>query len=213
MTTGKRVAVTVVLCLAFSALVLLGFINKLSKPRILSDAELREYGTMILDTPRRFSDFKLVDHNGAPFTRDDLMGKRTLIFFGFSHCPDICPSALATLNKVVEPLEEEEKANLQVIMLSVDPERDTPEKLAQYVPYFNPDFRGVTGDPYQILSLATQLGVAYQKVPQGDDYTVDHTGNIVIINPRGDYHGLFRPPFEGGSMRVAWRSIAYTFEH
>ena len=93
-------------------------------------------------------------------------------------------------------LDEDEKKNLQVVMLTVDPERDTEAKLAAYVPYFNPDFIGVTGNPYQILNLATQLSVVYAKVPTGgNDYTLDHSGNVVIINPRGDYHGFFRPPF------------------
>src|SRR5690606_14799261 len=159
--------------------------------------------------PRRFSDFQLVTHSGEAFTKSSLEGKWTLIFFGFSHCPDICPTTLATLNRLVAALKDSEKKDIQVVMLTVDPERDTPEKLAQYVPYFNKDFIGVTGNQYQILNVATQLSVVYTKAPlKGDDYTMDHSSNVVIINPKGDYHGFFRPPFEEGAMRVAWRSMA-----
>lgn len=213
MDTRKRIIVTVVACLAAVAVVLVAFVNKLTTPRTLSAHELREYGAMVLDSPRRFSDFTMVDHRGDAFTKSDLEGKWTLVFFGFTHCPDICPTTLATLARVYEPLTEEEKANLQVVLLSVDPERDTMDKLAQYVPYFHPDFIGIRANPAELLSFATQLGVVYNKVPlEGDDYTIDHSGTVVIINPRGDYHGFFRPPFEEGSLRVAWRSLARSFE-
>lgn len=210
----KRIYLTVVLCLCFVVILLAGFMHRLSKPRILNEYELREYGAMMLEVPRRFSEFQLLDHRGEPFDNEDFKGKWSLIFFGFTHCPDICPTTLATLNKVVTPMTEEEKENLQVVLLSVDPERDTVAKLAEYVPFFNKSFVGLTGDPYQVLNLATQLGVVYNKVPlEGEDYTMDHSGNIVLINPRGDYHGVFRPPFEEGSLRVALRSIIYSFDH
>lgn len=210
----KKIWVTVALCAAFSALMVAGLMNKLSTPRMLTSYEMREYGAMLLETPRRFSEFQLLTHTGAPFTQESLQGKWTLVFFGFTHCPDICPTTLATLNRLVNVLDEREQNNIQVVMLTVDPDRDTPETLAQYVPYFNKDFIGVTGNPYQILNLATQLSVVYTKVPlQGDDYTMDHSSNVVIINPRGHYHGFFRPPFEEGQMRVAWRSMASGFRH
>jgi protein SCO1/2 len=211
--TNRKIWVTVALCVGFALLMLAGLMNKLSQPRILTEYELREYGAMVLDKPRRFSDFELVTHGGEPFTRESLVGKWTLLFPGFTQCPDICPTTLATLHRLVDVLDEDEKKDVQVVMLTVDPERDTEEKLAAYVPYFNPDFIGVTGNPYQILNLATQLSVVYAKVPTGgDDYTMDHSGNVVIINPRGDYHGFFRPPFEEGAMRVAWRSLVRTFK-
>jgi protein SCO1/2 len=211
---NNNIRLTVVLCLTFALDLLLGFMHRLSKPRILSDNEMRGYGAMMLETPRQFSDFALIDQLEQPFTKANLTGKWTLIFFGFTHCPDICPTTLSLLNKVVTPLSDEEKAQVQVVLLSVDPERDTAAKLAEYVPYFNRDFIGVTGNPFQILSLTTQLNAVYTKVAlEGDDYTVDHSGNIVVINPKGDYHGFFRPPFEEGSVRVALRSMMYRFEH
>lgn len=209
---NRKILLTVVLCVSFAILVVAGFTHRLTKPRLLTDYEMREYGGMMLETPRKFSEFELLDHKGKPFTQANLQGKWTLVFFGFTHCPDICPTTMATLNKVIEPLKDGEKEKVQVVLLSVDPERDTVEKLAQYVPYFNPGFIGLTGNPFQVLNLATQLGVAYTKVPlEGDDYTVDHSGNIVLINPRGHYHGFFRPPFEEGSIRVSLRSLMYTF--
>ena len=211
---NRNITLTVILCLAFSLVLFAGFTYRLSQPRILNQYELREYGAMLLDVPRRFSEFSLTSHRGEPYSKANLSGKWTLVFFGFTHCPDICPTTLAMLNKVIQQLSEEEKESIDVVLLSVDPERDTPDKLADYVTFFNPGFVGLTGDPYQVLNLATQLGVVYSKVPLKDgDYTVDHSGNVVIINPMGDYHGFFRPPFEEGSLRVALRSVMYSFEH
>lgn len=211
---NRNIKLTVVLCVIFAVAVLGGFMHRLSQPRILNEYEMREYGAMMLETPRIFSDFELIDQRGETFAKADLTGKWTLIFFGFTHCPDICPATMAMLNKVIQPLTDKEKQNIQVVLLSVDPERDTPQKLADYVTYFNPGFTGLTGDPYQILSLTAQLGVVYTKVPLDEgDYTVDHSGNIVVINPMGDYHGFFRPPFEEGSVRVGLRSMIHSFKH
>lgn len=214
MSGGKNrgVRLTVIGVVTAVVVILSGFFYKMTQPRVLNIYELRENGAYLLETPRRFSDFELVNHRGEQVTKEAFTGKWTLIFFGFTHCPDICPTTLATAAKMYRELEPEEKEALQIVLLTVDPERDTREKLASYVPYFNPDFVGITGDPFRILKLATELNIAYAKVLLEKGYTVDHSGNLVIINPRGDYHGFFRQPIEHGNLRVAWRSIRRTFE-
>ncbi len=213
--TVKGVRYTVVGVLVVVGLVMLGFINKLSSPRILNEHELQTYGAYELPIPRRFSDFELIDQHGESFTRDNLEGKWTLIFFGFTHCPDICPTTMSVLGKMYTGLKPEEQENMQVVLVSLDPERDTPEVLSKYVPYFHQDFIGATANQYVLLKLATELNVAYSKVPLGDgeDYTIDHSGNVILINPYGHFHGYLRPPFEHGSLRVALRSIQASFEH
>lgn len=209
--TGS-VRLTLVVVLVFVALVLTGFVYKMNQPRILNKYELRANGAVELDTPRKFSDFQLTDHHGQPFTQENLKGKWTLIFFGFTHCPDICPTTMATVARMYAALDEDERENLQVVLISLDPERDTPEQLAKYVPYFNSDFIGVSGNQHVLLKLATELNVAFSKVDlDNGDYTIDHSGNLVLINPYGHYHGFMKPPFEEGSMRLAWRSINASF--
>lgn len=206
---------TVIGVLVVVVVIMLGFMHKLSTPRMLNEHELRENGTYLLPTPRKFSSFELIDHNGQPFTAENLQGKWTMMFFGFTHCPDICPTTMAALSKMYKGLKPEEQQDLQIMLISLDPDRDTPEKLAQYVPYFHPDFMGATADQYRLLKLATELNVAYSKVPlpnKNGDYTIDHSGNVILINPYGHFHGYLRPPFEHGSMRVAWRSVRETFE-
>ncbi|MDM3870811.1 SCO family protein [Porticoccus sp. W117] len=205
-----------VLLFAFACVGL--FYNKISTPRVLSEKELRNNGAIVFEKPRIFGDVSLTDHNGEPFDSDRLKGKWSILLFGFTFCPDICPTALAQLNSMVEPLSEEELADLQVVMISVDPERDTSEVLSQYVPYFNESFTGVTGNPHFIRKLAAELNVAYNKVPleatehREATYTMDHSAHLVLVNPYGHYHGFFRHPQDPTEMRLTWRSIRESFK-
>ena len=121
---------------------------------------------------------------------------------------------MASAARMYLGLEPEEQEKLQVVLISLDPERDTTDKLAEYVPYFNPEFVGATGDKYVLLKLATELNVAFTKVElEGGDYTIDHSGNMVLVNPYGDYHGFLKPPFEEEQMRLTLRSIIASFRH
>ena len=97
-------------------------------------------------------------------------------------------------------------------MISLDPERDTVEKLAEYVPYFNEEFIGVTGNKHLIRRLTAEINVAYNKVAlEGEDYTIDHSTQLVLINPKGHYHGFFRAPHSEIMLRSTWRSISSSF--
>ena len=208
---GVRVTVTFVVVLI--ALMLAGFYHKISQPRILNEHELRENGAVLLQTARKFSEFELTDHKGQSFGLEQLKNKWSLIFFGFTHCPDICPTTMASAAKLYAELDDDEKQQFQVVLISLDHERDTLEKLADYVPYFNPDFIGATGNQYVLLKLATELNVAFSKVELEDgDYTIDHSGNMILINPYGHYYGFLKPPFAEGNMLRALRSIMAGFE-
>jgi protein SCO1/2 len=199
---------TVIAILAFILLVVWGFTWRVSQPVIMSDEELRINGAVVLSTPRIFSDFELVDHRGESFDKSRLQDVWTIVFFGFTHCPDICPTTLATLNDTYSKLKDHERQRMQIVMISIDPERDTVEKLAEYVPYFNDEFIGVTGNKHLIRRLTAELNVAYNQVPlQTGDYTVDHSTQLVLINPKGDYHGFFKAPHSEIMLRSTWRSI------
>lgn len=204
---------TVIICLICVAAVVGLIVKKVTDPRVLSQAELRVNGAVVFDKPRLFDDFTLLDHKGEPFTQADLEGQWTLIYFGFTQCPDICPMAMLDLKRLVEALPEDLAGRTQVALVSVDPARDTPEVLAEYVGYFHPDFVGVTGDFLTIRRFANQVNVAFSKVTQGDDYTVDHSGNIVLINPMGDYHGFFQPPFDLAKLKLTYTSIDASFDY
>ena len=199
---------TVIIILAFIVLVVWGFVWRINQPVIMSNEELRINGAVVLNTPRIFSDFELVDHRGEVFNQEHLQDVWTIVFFGFTHCPDICPTTLAILNDTYSKLKERERERIQIVMISIDPERDTVEKLAEYVPYFNNEFIGVTGNKHLIKRLTAELNIAYNKVPlDSDDYTVDHSTQLVLINPKGHYHGFFKAPHSEIMLRSTWRSI------
>lgn len=192
----KGIRRTVTGLIIFIIVIVALMMNKVLTPKVPSLEMLRANGAVVFNTPRVFSDFTLQDHNSRAFTQKNLEGKWSLLYFGFTQCPDICPTTMMDLNNVMQALPVALQENLQILLVSLDPARDTPEILAQYVPYFNPKFIGVTGDFLTIRRFANQVNVAFSKVTQGDDYTIDHAGNIVLINTRGDYHGFFKPPFE-----------------
>ena len=199
---------TVIIILAFIVLVVWGFIWRINQPVIMSNEELRINGAVVLTTPRIFSDFELIDHRGEVFNQEHLQDVWTIVFFGFTHCPDICPTTLAILNDTYSKLKDRERERMQIVMISIDPERDTEEKLAEYVPYFNDEFIGVTGNKHLIKRLTAELNVAYNQVPlDTDDYTVDHSTQLVLINPKGHYHGFFKAPHSEIMLRSTWRSI------
>tara|TARA_B100000683_G_scaffold275296_1_gene325592 strand:+ start:130 stop:780 length:651 start_codon:yes stop_codon:yes gene_type:complete len=212
--TQKGVRWTIAGVLLFMTVVVTSFIHRVGEPRIMSLAETRANGLFLFDTPRDPGEFSLIDHHGSPFTREDLIDQWTLIFFGFTHCPDICPTTMAELAELKAQLVGTEASDARVVMLSVDPARDTPERLAQYVPYFHADFIGVTGDFTDILSFAQRLNAPFRKVSEPDGaYQMEHSANVMLMNPRGDYHGFFRAPLDIPKMRVTLRSTQYLWEH
>jgi protein SCO1/2 len=131
-------------------------------------------------------ELRLTDHNGQPRTLADFKGKVTVVFFGFTQCPDACPTTLAELRAVKAQLGQDGD-RLQVLFVTVDPERDTPELLAKYVPAFDPSFLGLYGDAEAIARTAKEFKVAYQKVagPNPGSYTVDHTVAAYVYDPAG----------------------------
>lgn len=192
--TRRRIHYTVLSIIAIMVLFLSLFLNKINSPRIFDAIELRQNGIVLLEPARLVKPFSLIDHNSKAFTKDNLENKISLVFFGFTHCPDICPSTLADLARVMAVTDEETREQLQIILVSLDPARDTPEILKPYVEYFNPNFIGVTGNFLALSSLANSVNVAFQKVITDDSYVIDHSANIVVFNSRGDYQGFIKPP-------------------
>lgn len=206
----KGVAKTVISCVAFIALVLGLTLHRILAPTPMTNEQLSENGLFLYDVPRRVSDFSLVDFNNEPVDLSLLQGKWSLIFFGYTYCPDICPLTMATLNQFSRILEEESDYNedTQVIMVSVDPQRDTLDKLKQYVGYFNDDFLGLSGEYIDLFNFAKQLNIAFAYVPgNGDNYLVNHSGEIALINPNGHFHGFFKVPHDPEKMAMNYEAV------
>jgi protein SCO1/2 len=131
-------------------------------------------------------DFALTDHNGKPRTLEDFRGKVVTLFFGYTQCPDVCPTSLAAMAEVMK-LMGEDAARVQVLFATVDPERDTRELLSHYVPSFHPTFLGLFGDAAATRKSAQEFKVFYEKVPgqTAASYTIDHTAGTYVFDPKG----------------------------
>lgn len=126
----------------------------------------------------------LIDHHGKPRTLADFRGKVVTVFFGFTHCPDVCPTTLAEMAQVMKELGSDAD-RLQVLFVTVDPERDTQEVLSRYVPSFNPSFLGLHGNAEQTARAAREFKIFFQKQPSGGGYSVDHSAGTYILDQQG----------------------------
>ncbi len=170
----------------------------------LQESELRVAG--LVDATEPLKPFHLTDMNGQAFTNNNLMGHWTLLFFGFTNCPNICPTTMTVLNQVFTKLTAEHQALPTVMFISVDPDRDTLPRIKAYATGFNPAFQGATGTKTEIDQLTTQLGVLYTKVQQAsgkadsNNYTVDHSGTLMLINPQGKLRAVFSMPHNADNI-------------
>lgn len=210
---NRGVRTTVLLCVGFVALVLGTLAYRMSREPLLDEAALREQGTYLLPAAKELAPFQLTDAHGNAFTNAALKGHWSLVFFGFTSCPDVCPVTMAELAKVDAKLADTRSQKLRdqltVYFVSVDPDRDDAAKLDRYVSAFSQRFVGITGSQQALAEFAQQLNVAFMKVPDGrGGYTIDHTGNIVIIDPQGRYVGFMKMPHQADKILMAYKSVA-----
>ena len=150
----------------------------------------------VLDKPRPVPAFSLTDQDQRLFTREQLRGQWSLVFFGFTHCPDICPNTLTLMHAARARLAQEQSLPpLRVIFVSVDPERDRPQQLRTYVRTFDPSFIGVTGAMRELQTLTNALYLPFSHTPlPSGGYSVDHSGALALINPDASAVAYFSPP-------------------
>lgn len=171
----------------------------------LSKDTYQPYGTRLLNArPAEANQFTLTAHDGSSKSLADFRGKVVLIFFGFVNCPDVCPTTMLELSKVYKALAPSERARVQVLLISVDPERDTLEKLRDYTTFFDPSFIGLTGTPEQIAEVAKRYGVFYQKsqIKSATEYNVDHTASVFALDPKGQLRLIYSNGKAAETQRV-----------
>lgn len=198
------VAVLMAAIMSVFAAIFLKFANM--KPDI--SAVLDANNTLMFSTPRLLPDVALIDHNGASFTPAQFKGQWDVINFGYTYCPDICPTNMADMNIAKQQLDAAGVGDdVNFWMVTVDPARDTVEQLSQYVPYFNEEFVGLTGDIAQITTLATQLSAVFYQEGTGEGYTVAHSDNYAIIDPNGHFIALVRPPHKPSHISESLKAL------
>ncbi len=199
-----RIHKTVLILVAAIALVLGLTVSKvLNAPSQSDPAALADAGIVLLPQSRALPALTLTDENGQPQAVDQLKGRWTLLFFGYTFCPDICPTTLAELRQLKSQLSPEALARLQVTMVSIDPHRDTPAQLKQYLGYYKAGYSGLTGELADIQALANAVSIPF--IPgdtSREHYTVDHSGNLAVIGPDGRQRGFIRAPLNVAKLAV-----------
>lgn len=157
--------------------------------------------------PKALTQFATIDHDNNPFTLTDLHGKWSFLFFGFTHCPDICPVTMAVMDKVHRQLEQAQ--DVQTVFVSVDPDRDTPARLHQYVTSFNQEFIGLGGSVEQVTSLTGQIGLPYFLDTTGseENYLIDHGASLFLVDPHGRLVAIFSSPHNDRSITDRFNRI------
>ena len=208
MTVRKNIIIIII----FIATLLALFINKLTTPRILSTNELLINGLFLFEEPKPISDFTFFSENNIEFKKSDLLGKWTLMYFGFTKCPDECPTTMYQISKLIKVLDEKDfpLENKQWVLVSIDPERDSPADINKYANGFDKRFIGVVNNRAMLINVATQLSV--NNVMPNEDNTDhshldNHVNNIILMNPNGDFAGVFRPPFDISRLSLTYQSV------
>lgn len=168
-------------------------------------------GAVLRPDPRPLKSFALVDQHNQPFTIDQLAGRWSFVFFGYTYCPDICPTTLTILVSLYAELEKQGFGpdEYQIVFVSVDPERDSPEHIANYLAFFDNRLIGATGEPDALLAFAKQFGAMFFKEEANSDgnYLVAHTGSIFLTSPRATVTAAFSPPHQPRSIADLFQQI------
>ncbi|WP_213878134.1 SCO family protein [Pseudomonas sp. dw_358] len=166
-----------------------------------SSPALSDAGVLLLPQGRAVPAVSMTDQNGVAVQLDQLKGHWTVLFFGYTFCPDICPTTLAQLRQIRSQLPAASRERLQVILVSIDPHRDTPEKLKQYLGYFDASFQGLVGTPQNLEKLASGLSIPYVPADTSQpDYVVQHSANLALVGPDGSERGFIRAPLNSAKL-------------
>ena len=229
--TPKLKRTLIITCLIVVGVFIISIANQSRKHAAPDFTDLAERGLVVLSKPRAMSQFTLLDQDGADFGPEDFKGHWSVIFFGFTHCPDICPTTLSTLRQSLDKMEGSIRDKFKIYLASADPERDTPAVIKTYVRAFSPDFLGLTGQHADLARFSQQVNVTFAKVPirlsqqhQGhamggdmgqmtdqNNYTIDHSTQLIILNPMGHFHAFLKPPHRHQDIALFLEALQQRF--
>jgi len=197
-----RIQTTVFILVALVALILGLTVHRVLTSEGRGDpTALLDAGIVLLPQSRSLPELSLIDQDGRPVAVNRLKDKWSLLFFGYTFCPDICPTTLAQLRQLKSQLPEQVRGELRVVLVSVDPNRDTPQQLKQYLGYFDAGFLGLTGEIADIQKLANAVSIPFIPADTSkENYSVDHSGNLVILGPDGTQRGFIRTPLNNEKL-------------
>ena len=195
MTKNKGITYTVISCLAIVSMVIGLFVYSTVAEKELTNDQYKLLKFYQLNTKRDLNAFSLFE-NDKPFTEANFKGKWDLVFLGFASCPDMCPMTMQKMAKTAQMLSQKEGLieKINFVMISIDPDRDSPERVNEYAKAFNEEFKGVSGNIKDIYQLSLNLTLPFTPVidSKNIDYDMDHSMNLALIDPSGKYHGFFK---------------------
>ena len=196
---------TIASCVVVMLVAVSLYVNKMTTKVHLSSEQLKDMGLYLIEPPRNLGAFNLMDSAGKEFLPKDFEGKWNMLFFGFTFCPDICPITMSMLSRIEKGLDIENQEKIRIFLVTVDPDRDSPDQLKVYLENFSENFIGLTGGLDQIYNFATRVNAPFNPIKNNKEsnYTVDHTGSIILINPEGNYAGFFRAPHNQDDVKKA----------
>ena len=196
---------TIASCLVVMLVAVSLYVNKMTTKVHLSSEQLKDMGLYLIEPPRNLGSFNLIDSAGKEFLPKDFEGKWNMLFFGFTFCPDICPITMSMLSRIEKGLDIENQEKIRIFLVTVDPDRDSPDQLKVYLENFSENFIGLTGGLDQIYNFATRVNAPFSPISNSKDphYSVDHTGSIILIKPEGNYAGFFRAPHNQDDIKKA----------
>ncbi len=207
----NRIGLTVAVLLTFAVLIAALFI--LQHAHVNKKIDSSEFHGTLLQKPRGINQFSLAGTDNRPFTNASLQGQWTLLFFGFTNCGYVCPTAMAELSKMYRLLEEKKIKPLpRVVMISIDPDRDDLNKLANYVKSFHPHFYGAKGDDQVVRQMTREMGIAYTKVAlpgsqEAKNYDVQHSAALILFNPQGELAAFFTTPHQADLLAADYQLL------
>ncbi|WP_028387950.1 SCO family protein [Legionella fairfieldensis] len=202
-TRNNHINRTVIALIAFMALIAGLFISQHFHQKKKIDPS--EFNGTLLEQPRGIKTFSLTGVDKKSFNNASLQGHWTMMFFGFTSCGYVCPTTMAELGKMYHLLEEKGVELPRVVMISVDPDRDSLDKLAHYVQAFNAHFYGARGDDNMLKQMTREMGIAYTKVAMANsedatNYDIEHSGAIMLFNPKGELNAFFTTPHQAALL-------------
>ncbi|MBK3871949.1 SCO family protein [Stutzerimonas frequens] len=175
------------------------------------DALLDEANVLLLPRERVIPPLTLIDQDGQPFDTRSLQGRWHILFFGFTACPDICPTTLSDMRRLFGQLPSDTRERLQLVLITADPARDTPQQLKTYLSYYRAGFSGLTGEMEQLQQLSRALGLPFVPANEAQgDYSVSHSGNLALVGPDGTLRGHIRAPLMLDGLQRALPRIVDT---
>ena len=198
-----RTQKTVFILVAVIALILGLTVNKVLSGKGQGDpTALIDAGIILLPQSRNLPDVTMTNQDGQPVTVNELKGKWSLLFFGYTFCPDICPTTLAQLRQIKSELPKDAVDKLQIVLVSVDPNRDNPAQLKQYLSYFDPQFVGLAPKSIdELQKVANAVSIPFIPADTNKpNYTVDHSGNLAVLGPDGTQRGFIRAPLNNAKL-------------